>query len=245
MNLTLDAVSVGYRAKPVVRSVSASLEVGQVTVLIGPNGSGKSTLMRGIAGLLPISGQIEGAKTAAYMAQDTAASSSLTLLEVVLLGRVKTLGLRLDPALLVEAESALTRFGLDGVQGRRLDQISGGQRQLVFLAQALFRKAKILLLDEPTAALDLRHQLLVMETLSALARDEGLIVMMAMHDLSLATRVADKLLCLHGGRLVAAGTAAEVLTSALLQEVYGIEAEIDRSEHGYLRVTPIGPCDDR
>ncbi len=242
--LQLDRLSVGYGGRAVVAEISAELEAGRISVLIGPNGSGKSTLLRGLAGLLPTGGRMVlaggGSVTASYMAQDTSASSSLSLLEVVLLGRVERLGLRLQPQTLAEAEAALARFDLADLQGRRLDQISGGQRQLVFLAQALFRRSKLLLLDEPTAALDLRHQLLVMEALAALARREELLVLIAMHDLNLASRLADQLLCLHEGKLAAVGRSEAVLTPDLLRAVYGIEAEIDRSAGGQLRVTPLG-----
>ena len=135
----------------------------------------------------------------AYMPQDTSAHSSLTVLEVVLLGRLNSLGLNLPKGLANEALEALDAFGLSSLQTRQLDEISGGQRQLVFLAQALFRQPRVLLLDEPTAALDLRHQLLVLERLRLIARKTGTIIGMAMHDLNLAAQYSDHVLGLGGG----------------------------------------------
>lgn len=173
-----------------------------------------------------------------YMAQDIAVTSSLTLLEVVLLGRLRSLGLSVPRALVAEAEAALDRFGLGSLQSRTLGEVSGGQRQLVFLAQALFRQPQALLLDEPTAALDLRHQLVVLETVAQYARDYGISVGIAMHDLSLAAQFAEHIVCLNAGAVEAAGPPAAVLKPDLLRRLYCVEAEVWRTGSGFYQVMP-------
>ena len=249
MSLTFSEVTVRYGRAAVVSEASAALTAGVVTALIGPNGAGKSSLLKAIAGLVPSRGRValdgrelrpgERQGLVAYMPQDIGASSSLTLLEVVLLGRIRSLGLSVPRGLVAGAEAALARFGLMALQDRTLDAVSGGQRQLVFLAQAIFRAPRALLLDEPTASLDLRHQLVVLETVRAHARAQAIPVMIAMHDLSLAAQFADQVICLTEGAIDACGTAAEVMEADRLRRLYGVETEIARSESGHLRITPI------
>ena len=249
MSLSFTGVTVRYDRTAVVSAATATLTAGGMTALIGPNGAGKSSLLKAVAGLLPAQGEVllEGRALAAaekqgliaYMPQDIGARSSLTLLEVVLLGRVRSLGLALPRDLIAGAEAALARFGLVGLQDRSLDAVSGGQRQLVYLAQAIFRAPRALLLDEPTAALDLRHQLVVLETVRAHARAQGVPVLFAMHDLSLAAQFADQVICLAEGVIDACGSAPEVMQAARLRRLYGVETEIARSESGHLRVTPL------
>ena len=249
MSLAFSGVTVRYGPTAVVSEASAALTAGTLTALIGPNGAGKSSLLKAIAGLLPSQGAVvldgralragERQGLVAYMPQDLGASSALTLLEVVLLGRIRSLGLSVPRDLVAGAEAALARFGLAALQDRTLDAVSGGQRQLVYLAQAIFRAPRALLLDEPTAALDLRHQLVVLDTLRAHARAQGVPVMVAMHDLSLAAQFADHVICLAEGAIDACGSASEVMDADRLRRLYGVEAEIARSESGHLRITPL------
>lgn len=253
MTLTIDTLSVQYGPTPVIRDVTDTWHSGDLTALIGCNGAGKSTLLKAVAGLLPAQGTIRLDGTAlpptdrsrhiAYMPQDTGAASSLTVLEVVLLGRLRSLGMRLPADLIAEAVAALDIFGLAPLQTRRLDEISGGQRQLVFLTQALFRAPRVLLLDEPTAALDLRHQLLVLDRLRHLAASTGTIVAMALHDLNLAAQFADRLIALQDGKLRAAGSAEDVLTCDNLAAMYGIEADVLRLGNARLQVMPLRATD--
>lgn len=246
-------ISVDYGRVQVIRGASFDLAAGQVTALIGPNGTGKSSLLKALGGLLPAGGTVSmdgqvltparRQARIAYMPQDTAANSSLSLIEIVLLGRLGRLGLRVPADLVTAAVQALATFGLDHLQHRTTAEVSGGQRQLTFLAQALFRQPDVLLLDEPTAALDLRHQLIVLGAVRDFARQQNRPVLIALHDLSLAAQFADRMICLHQGRVHAAGAPTDVLTAPRLRDVYGVIARVDQGHAGAITVTPLAPVD--
>ncbi len=245
----IEEISVSYDGRSILDRIGMGLEAGTFTALVGPNGTGKSTLLKSVAGLIPASGQTvlggqvlnqgERLKTIAYMPQDTGAQSSLTVLEVVLLGRLQSLGMRIGDDIRAQAVAALARFHLEDLQDRPIGAISGGQRQLVFLAQSLFRAPKVLLLDEPTAALDLRHQLIVLDHIRTTCADSGMIAMAAMHDLSLAARFADRIVFLNGGLICADGAPDKVLNPEILRQVYGVEAEVQPGQSGILHVSPV------
>lgn len=249
MSLDVSKLSVSYGTTLVLREASFSLPGRSVTALIGPNGTGKSTLLKSIAGLIAAGGTValngrqlepdQRGRSIAYMPQDIGPSSSLTILEVVLLGRLRSLGLHVPRELRRLAETTLAQFGLETFQTRTLDAVSGGQRQLVYLAQALFRQPDMLLLDEPTASLDLKHQLIVLEAVRKHCSQNGVTAIMAMHDLTLAARFADRIICLHDGRIAAHGTPTEVLTEERIRIVYGVEADITVDANGFPHVTPI------
>ena len=249
MTLAFENITVSLGGSKVVVNASSTLAAGEITAVIGPNGAGKTSLLTALAGLCPCEGKVysngraivrqERRNMVAYMPQDIGARSSLTLLEVVLLGRLASLGLTVPDDLLIKAGIALDRFGLGTLQGRTLGTLSGGQRQLVYLTQALFREPQLLLLDEPTASLDLRHQLIVMDAVRAHAAEHSIPVMIAMHDLSLAAQFADRVICLSNGKIDADGPAEQVLQPGLLRTVFGVEMEIDRTQSGSLRIVPL------
>lgn len=243
--LQIEDIRVSYGPAEILNGISAALPMGALTALIGPNGTGKSTLLKAVAGLIPASGRIAlngqrpGQGAVAYMPQDTSNKSALTVLEVILLGRVHSLALRLDPAQVDEAAELLAAFNLEALRDRTLDRLSGGQRQMVFLLQSLFRRPEVLLLDEPTAALDLNHQLFVLDTIRDYCRKHDIVAVAAVHDLTLAARFSDRILCLNGGRLHADGTPDDVLTCDMIRAVYNVEAEVLRSGAGHLSVIPL------
>lgn len=252
MTLKIQALTAGYGRTTIIAGASAVAKPGGLTVLIGPNGTGKSTFLKAIAGLIPATGSIalcgqeipvrQRGRTVSYMPQDVGGASSLTVLEVVLLGRLRSLGLAVPAHLPAEALALLSRFGIEHLECRSLDALSGGQKQLVFLAQALFRDPSVLLLDEPTAALDLRHQLVVLNAVRDHAHKRGVVAIAAMHDLSLAAQFAQEIICLSGGQVVASGPSGDVLTAERLRDVYGVEASVARTPAGFLSITPLRPC---
>lgn len=224
-----------------------ALEPGAVTVLAGPNAAGKSTLLRAIAQLVPYHGRIalEGADLHAmghadrarllgYMPQSLPSATGLSVLESVIAAAQAA-----DDGLQARADAAamavLDRLGIAPLALDPLGRLSGGQRQMVALAQAIVRDPRLLLLDEPTSALDLARTARLMAEVRRLA-DEGRIVVAVLHDLALAARTADRIVVLHQGRIHSAGRPEDVVTPAMLAQVYGVVARVERCSRGQLVV---------
>jgi iron complex transport system ATP-binding protein len=243
--LEIRDLSVARGGITILEKVTFSLDSGQMVALIGPNGAGKSTLLSAIAGYIPYQGSIftcskgTDPNSMAYMPQLSESVTSLAVIEVVLLGRFDELGLRIKDQDLAEAQQIIEDLGLRHLTYRPLDTLSGGQRQMVYLAQRLIRKPDILLLDEATSALDLRHQLEVIRRLRDYISRTGALVILAVHDLNLALRHADQILVLSGGRLAALGRGSEVLTDHLLRSAFGIEAQRIETDDGNTVILPL------
>jgi iron complex transport system ATP-binding protein len=245
-------LSVRYGSAEVVRDVSAEVERGEWVGLIGPNGAGKTTVLRAAAGLVAYEGglTLEGhevrstrrrdvARRLALVPQSPNIPPELTVAEYVLLGRTAHIAYlategRSDR---IAAQRALERLELDAFADRTLGSLSGGELQRAVLARALAQEAPVLLLDEPTSALDLGHQQQALELVDSLRHEHGLTVIAAMHDLTLAAQYADRLVLLDGGRIVADGTADEVLSEERIAAHYGARVRIVR-EHGSIAVLP-------
>jgi len=242
--LEIERVAIRRGRTTVVSDLTVSLGAG-LTAICGPNGSGKSSLLAALAGLLPYGGavRLEGRPfhpaDLAYMPQAAALAADLTAFEVVLLGRLDRLRWRVGEDDLAAAVAALDDLGIADLAERPVRALSGGQQQLVLLAQKLVKRPRVLLLDEPTSALDLQRQLAVLEWLSAYAASAGALVVAVLHDLSLAARYATRLLLLRDGRLHADGAPEAILDPATIDAVYGVEAEILRIRTGQPVVAPL------
>jgi iron complex transport system ATP-binding protein len=245
--LSLEGLEVRLGGRPVLAGLDLELAAGELLLLAGRNGAGKTTLLRAAAGLVrPDAGRValdgrplaafsrrELARQIALVPQDTLVPFPFSAGQLVLLGRTPHLGIlsfesKTDVA---AAEAALARLGLGALADRSVLELSGGERQLVHLARALAQDAPVLLLDEPTAHLDLAHRALVLGCLRELAR-EGRAVLAVSHDLA-AARFANRVAFLAEGRLAAAGEPADVLRPETIRAAFGVEAEV--------LVTPAGP----
>jgi iron complex transport system ATP-binding protein len=238
--LALRNVSVELGTRTVVDSVDASVESGGWLGLIGPNGAGKSTLLRAVAGLVPHTGTVELnggdrmgldrralARVVAFVPQEPLLPDEMRVRDYVLLGRTPHLGFRGEQASDLETSVAvLARLELSALAERQLRSLSGGERQRAVIARALAQEPALLLLDEPTSSLDLGHQQRTLELVDELRRERGLTVIAAMHDLTLVGQYADVLVLLDGGRVVAAGSPAEVLEASTIALHYGAEISL-------------------
>ena len=262
-------VTFGYEQDPVVRGVSVDVADDGFLGIIGPNGSGKTTLLRLLAGTrTPQRGTVtlDGmplhtlpraavARRMAVVPQETQLAFEYSVLEVVLMGRYPHLGaFALEgPADIAVAREALAATGTRHLEGRAFSTLSGGEKQRVIIAAALAQisrshtpgaasRTRVLLLDEPTAALDLKYQLQVAGLLRALHSEHDLAIVVSTHDLNFAAGLCRTVIMLKEGRVLASGALNEVLTPARIRELYDVDAEVTRHPRsGYLMVTPLDP----
>jgi iron complex transport system ATP-binding protein len=245
--LKIEGLSVSYGDHRVLNNVSLEVASGEVVALIGPNGAGKSTLVRAVSGVIPAeSGKVQcngsgrpatdllslpsmqRARSLAVVPQVAALPPAFSVWETVLMGRTPYLNFLGQVSARDEAIARLALQKVDGLElsGRRVGELSGGEQQRVLLARALAQATPILLLDEPTSNLDLHYQVSFMETVIALAHQESLAVLVALHDLNLAARYADRVALLLDGEIKAAGTPRQVLTPELISMAYHLPVQV-------------------
>ncbi len=245
--ITLKNVCAGYEGKNILQDINASFEKGKITALIGPNGCGKSTLLKSIVRINEhSSGEIfvddtvigeytskELAKRVAYLAQNKKAPD-ISVLKLVLHGRFAHLSYpRIYRAQDMEiAQKALRWAGLEEQSEETVSKLSGGMQQKVYIAMALAQDADTILMDEPTTYLDVVHQLRLMEMARKLAK-EGKAVVMVLHDLSQAMQLADKIVVMKEGRVIAQGIPEEIFESGSLQEAFGVNVERVQTKNGW------------
>lgn len=245
MSLTAENLRVFHGKRLTLDVPDLTASAGEILTILGPNGSGKSTLLKALAGVIRAEGRVSlhGASMSAeklgYVPQDTGFSSGLTVLEIVLLGRSGRLSARITPEDLAAAEAALAQFGVLALADRPVSSLSRGQRQLVFLVQTLIKQPRVLLLDDPTSALDPRHQLTVLDVVRRITRSRGLVTVIVLHDLTAAARFGDRTALLKDGWLWQIGPPAEVLVPAFLTILYGLETEILTSSAEHQVIVPI------
>ena len=243
----------GRRGTPdVLQDIHFAMSAGQVLGLIGPNGSGKSSLLKCLAGLRPLSAgslalqgrdltsyaRAELARTVAYVPQHTGPSMSLRVLDMVMLGRLPHQGISTAARDQRICLAAIERLALEPLALRHFSDLSGGERQRVLMARALAQQGRLLLLDEPTSDLDLRHQLATLQTVRDLADQDGVGAVIAIHDLALAARFCDSLLMLKHGRMHDAGPSSQVLTPTNIEALFDVGARIG-ADAGLPYVIPI------
>jgi iron complex transport system ATP-binding protein len=255
--LQVDNVSFAYeRSRAVLQGVSFEADRGTTLGLLGPNGSGKTTLLRLIAGtLVPLSGRVtldgadvrrlsrrDLARQIAVVPQETHTTFDFTVLDIVLMGRYPHLGaFELEGAADVAiAREALAATGTAELAARPFATLSGGEKQRVVIASALAQASSILLLDEPTASLDLGYQIEIATLLTRLNRDRGTTMVISTHDLNLAAALCSEVVLLRQGQVLARGATADVLTAAHVRTLYGVDADVQfHPRAGHVTVVPI------
>lgn len=247
--LQIDSLSCAYKGKPVLNCVHAEFSSGRLTAILGRNGAGKTTLIRCIAGLHDYCGKVRltdkekvlDRSHIAYLPQLEKITSSLTAFETILLGLTKQLTWKVSQEQLQKVSDVIRELKLEALADTPVKSLSGGQKQLVFLAQAFVSEPKLLLLDEPTSALDIRHQLVVMDTVAKYCKEKDAITLFVIHDLMLASRYSDSILFLHDGKVHALDRPENVLHSSVIDPIYHIESLIEKNSLGLTTLTPIRP----
>lgn len=255
--LTADGVTLGYGDRTVVEDLDLTIAPGKITAIVGSNGCGKSTLLRAMARLLrPSGGAVlldsadvrsmptkAVARVVGLLPQSPIAPEGIAVADLVGRGRhphQKTLA-RWSARDYEVVADALEATGITDLADRSVDELSGGQRQRVWIAMALAQETDILLLDEPTTFLDVAHQVEVLDLLTDLSLSRGTTIVMVLHDLNLAARYADELIAMKGGRVHAVGAPDRIMTSELVEAVFGMANRVDADPAtGKPMVTPMG-----
>ncbi|MDO4643109.1 MAG: ABC transporter ATP-binding protein [Cardiobacteriaceae bacterium] len=237
--MKLDNVTIHRGTFCVADHISLELHAGKSYAILGPNGAGKSSLVKTIFAELPHTGHISyqdrhlsaghhmtWRKPIGYMPQDTVVDASLTALEIVLLGQMHALSMRVSDEQLSRAIHMMQSLGIVHLAQRDVLDLSGGQRQMVMFAQVLMRDPQILLLDEPVSALDMHHQCVLLEAVRQHTQERQLITLMILHDLNLAAQFADEIILLSDAKIQAQGDPREVLQKETIERIYRVEAEV-------------------
>ena len=237
----------------ILEGISLQLHPGRLYAIIGPNGAGKSTLLKMVTGQLQqVRGQVRHGNVQkdhsrltqwqaemAYMPQDINLDVDLSAVEVVLLGRLTNLGMHISDELLQQALAALQTVGLLHLANRSVARLSGGQRQMVLFAQLLMRQSPLMLLDEPVSALDLKHQVQLLDILLEQTRQRNCITLTVLHDLNLVAQYADEAIVIAERGVQAQGAPNEVMSVGFLERIYGIRTDVVTGCDGLPRITPL------
>ena len=239
VKITIKDLTFSYNSHRILDDINLVIENSEILSLVGPNGSGKTTLIKCIDRILKPKGSIlledqdiekmsrqDVARQIGYVPQSSSTPLATTVFDTVLMGRRPHIGWRVGVEDLEKVAEVLERLNLEDLAMRDFSQLSGGQKQKVLIARALAQEPAVLLLDEPTSNLDMKHQLEVMETVSNLVKEKRISAVMAIHDLNLASRFSDKLVMLTKGKIYAVGEPKALLNECNIGKVYGIEAMI-------------------
>lgn len=250
IQLSLDKLGVAFGDKIIIDEISAEFRGGEMTAVIGRNGVGKTTLIKAISNLTKHTGTVRltgsdgvplPGKEIAYVPQLSSLTTRLTAFEMILLGLAGNLRWHVTGEQLRQVNTIIEEMHLEAIARQPFHTLSGGQKQLVSMAQSLISRPKVLLLDEPTSALDLRHQLIVMNLAQQYTQTTGAVTIFVVHDLMLASRYGTNLLLLHQGKIKAFGKVEQVLQPELLESVYNVEISVERTKNGFLNAIPIKP----
>jgi iron complex transport system ATP-binding protein len=245
-------LSFSYNQREVLSNIDIRIEDGEIVSIIGPNGSGKTTLLRCInkvlrvkKGKILIRGQslehfsLRRLSTLlGYVPQRETSSFPFTVFEIVLMGRRPYINWGLTEYDIEVVNETLGMLDLDGFSNRFFDELSGGERQRVLIARAFAQEPRVLLLDEPTTSLDLKHQLEVFDLIKEIGKKKGVSIIYAIHDLYLAAKFSERVIMLKNGRIFVDGVPEDVITTENIRKVYGVEAYTD-SNGGSFHIVPV------
>lgn len=232
-------LSFKYEKEPIFENVSFCAKPGEITAVVGANGAGKTTLLKCIAGLEKGTGTVKIcgrdtskmprskiSKLLSYLDQSTDCGAELNVYEVILLGRLQQLSFKVSDDDIERVNEVMEMMSLTQFADRNISELSGGQRQLVFIAQTLIKNPQILILDEPTSALDLNHQFKIMEFLKDITKKNQFTSLVTLHHLDIASKFADHVVVINDGKVYTEDSPDNVFTEKMLRDVYEVDAEI-------------------
>lgn len=250
MTLTVRSLHFSYGNTEALKGIDLDIGKG-VTALLGPNGAGKSTLVKCLARVhKPTSGTAEfdgmnlfgehpDELRMAYLSQDLPDITNTTVLEVMLLGRVRTLTVSVKEEDIDKSYGALEMLGIEDLAPRNLNELSGGQCQMVMIAQCLVADPDLIILDEPMNNLDLRRELTMFDIMTRITRERGATTLMVLHDVNFASRYADRMVVMRNGSVYDTGTPSEIVSEDMIRDVYGVECTVSEGSDSRPRIDPI------
>lgn len=252
MKISVKNLSFSYGKTPILKNISLDIKESNIICLVGPNGSGKTTFIKCIGKILEPDGyvKLDGnniknmkrnviAQNISYVPQIGVQINAVNVIDVIMMGRMPYIGFKTSSSDIEWVEKAIKILNLEQLADKQYNELSGGQQQKVLIARAIAQNPKVLLLDEPTNSLDIRHQLETLAVVYNFSRNFGVTVIMAIHDLTIAARYADYLVMLKNGELIAYDTPDQLITTAMIEEVYGIESKIYKDEEIGIVVIPV------
>ncbi|MBT9142794.1 MAG: Fe(3+) dicitrate transport ATP-binding protein FecE [Dehalococcoidia bacterium] len=254
VKLEINGISFSYGSRRALRDAILTIDGSEVVSLVGPNGSGKTTLLKCINRILKPKGGVvivagkdvsriglkEIARSVGYVPQSAAHSFPVSVFDTVLLGRRPYVSWGISPQDKEVVAEAIALMGLEEFALRQFNELSGGERQRVLIARALAQQPQVLLLDEPTSNLDIKHQLEVLQIVRMVATEREIAVVMAIHDLNMASRFSDTIVCLRRGEIYDIGSPADVITEETIRTVYEVEVAINGNS-GRPHIVPLAP----
>ncbi|MBO4569334.1 MAG: ABC transporter ATP-binding protein [Candidatus Methanomethylophilaceae archaeon] len=253
MIVTVDNLSFCYGDARILEDLSFTARPGEITTIIGPNGAGKTTLLKCVANLFKHDGEVkfDGKEFErkdlfeflSYMEQNTDLDVDLNVFEIVLLGMIQSLGFYVSDEDIEEVYKVLDLLEIRQFADRKIGELSGGQRQLVFIAQALVKNPSVIILDEPTSALDLFHQYNLISFMSRITKERGCTTLMTLHHLDVAYKYSDNLVIVNDHHIYSEGSPKEVFTQKMLRDVYRVRSTMMKDEDGDEHFIVLGPLE--
>ncbi len=240
MSLSVKNIDFSYDRKEILKDISFDVQSGELLALVGPNGVGKTTLLKCInrihsisAGQISIDGKdvyrLKGRSLGryfSYVPQNTNSSFPITVIDMIMIGRLPFINFKLTKKDKDKVFAVLAELDLEAFAFNQINSLSGGERQRVFVARAIVQEPKVILLDEPTSNLDMKHQLEILRIIKGLIKEKGISGVMTIHDLNLAAMFCDKVLMLKDKKIHAYGSVKDVITTENIRAVYGVETEV-------------------